>query len=106
MDVTAHGAKGDGITDDTAAFQSALAAVKAVPGAATLLVPTGTHPIGVSLVLAADTAVSAYGARIVRTKDSGALLKNFDSVTPVYGYAGAGNIAVLGAAEPNSSSKF
>ncbi|MFI8516904.1 right-handed parallel beta-helix repeat-containing protein [Streptomyces sp. NPDC085481] len=96
VDVTAHGAKGDGATDDTAAFQSALAAVKAVPGGATLLIPPGTYPIGTSLVLGAGTTVSAYGARIVRTKDSGALLKNFDSVTPVYGYQGAGSIAVLG----------
>ncbi|MFI2763615.1 right-handed parallel beta-helix repeat-containing protein [Streptomyces echinatus] len=96
VDVTAHGAKGDGTTDDTAAFQSALAAVKAAPGGATLLVPPGTYPVGVSLVLGSGTTVSAYGARVVRIKDSGALLKNFDSVTPAYGYGGAGNIAVLG----------
>ncbi|MFJ7067836.1 right-handed parallel beta-helix repeat-containing protein [Streptomyces sp. NPDC101115] len=96
VDVTAHGAKGDGTTDDTSAFQAALAAVKAVPGGATLLVPPGTYPIGTSLVLGAGTTVSAYGARIVRIKDSGALLKNFDSVTPAYGYEGAGDIAVLG----------
>ncbi|MGW5420422.1 right-handed parallel beta-helix repeat-containing protein [Streptomyces sp. NPDC003943] len=98
VDVTAapYDAKGDGIADDSAAFQAALAAVKAVPGGATLLIPPGTYAIRTSLVLGAGTTVHAYGATIVRTDDSGALLKNFDSVTQVYGYEGAGSIAVLG----------
>lgn len=96
VDVTAHGAKGDGTTDNTTAFRNALDAVKAVPGGATLLIPPGTYLTGAGLVLRAGTTVSAYGARIVRTGDNGGLLKNFDSVTPVYGYQGAGSIAVLG----------
>ncbi|KKZ75597.1 right-handed parallel beta-helix repeat-containing protein [Streptomyces showdoensis] len=96
VDVTAHGAKGDGTADDTAAFKSALVALKAVAGPATLLIPPGTYRTGAGLVVGAGTTVSAYGARIVRTGNNGGLLKNFDSVTPVYGYQGAGSIAVLG----------
>ncbi|MER5885860.1 right-handed parallel beta-helix repeat-containing protein [Streptomyces sp. NPDC001941] len=96
VDVTAHGARGDGSTDDTAAFRAALAALKAVPGGATLLVPPGTYPIGTALVLGAGCTVVAYGARVVRTGDTGALVKNFDTATPVSGYAGAGRVAVLG----------
>ncbi|MEV7279803.1 right-handed parallel beta-helix repeat-containing protein [Streptomyces sp. NPDC093111] len=96
VDVTAHGAKGDGTADETAAFKSALLALKAVQGPATLLIPPGTYLTGTGLVVGAGTTVSAYGARIVRTGDNGGLLKNFDSVTPVSGYQGAGSIAVLG----------
>ncbi|MFF0432255.1 NosD domain-containing protein [Streptomyces sp. NPDC004327] len=96
VDVTAYGAAGDGSGDDSAAFQKALDAVKAVPGGATLLIPPGTYPIGISLVLGAGTTVLAYGATIFRTKDSGALVKNFDSVIQVHGYEGAGSVAVLG----------
>ncbi|MER8043103.1 right-handed parallel beta-helix repeat-containing protein [Streptomyces sp. NPDC094032] len=96
VSVLDHGAKGDGTADDTAAFKSALAAVKGVGGPATLLIPPGTYLTGAGLVVGSGTTVSAYGARIVRTGDNGGLLKNFDSVTPVYGYEGAGSIAVLG----------
>ncbi|MEU8763979.1 right-handed parallel beta-helix repeat-containing protein [Streptomyces sp. NPDC048659] len=96
VDVTAYGAKGDGKADETAAFRSALTALKAVGGPATLLIPPGTYLTGTGLVVGAGATVLAYGARIVRTGDNGGLLKNFDSVTSVTGYRGAGSIAVLG----------
>lgn len=95
-DVLAYGAKGDGTTDDTAAFQAALTAARAVPEGATLLIPPGRYPLTKGLVLGPRMTVSAYGAHVLRTKDCGALVKNFDSVTPVSAYDGAGDIALLG----------
>ncbi|MGW6972880.1 right-handed parallel beta-helix repeat-containing protein [Streptomyces sp. NPDC054952] len=95
-DVLAYGAKGDGTTDDTAAFQAALTAARAVPEGATLLIPPGRYPLTKGLVLGPRMTVSAYGAHVLRTRDCGALVKNFDSVTPVSAYDGAGDIALLG----------
>ncbi|MER5933608.1 right-handed parallel beta-helix repeat-containing protein [Streptomyces sp. NPDC002054] len=95
-DVLNYGAKGDGTTDDTAAFQAALTDARAVPEGATLLIPPGKYPLTKGLVLGPRMTVSAYGAHIFRTKDCGALVKNFDSVTPASAYEGAGDIALLG----------
>ncbi len=50
VDVTAYGAKGDGVTDDTAAIQSALASVCAARIGATVLRPALDFPPGIYLV--------------------------------------------------------
>ncbi|MCL4531693.1 MAG: hypothetical protein M1582_00620, partial [Actinobacteria bacterium] len=59
VNVKEFGAKGDGVTDDTAAFQAALAIVNAATLPMTLLVPHGNYQITSQLTL------SATGARIV-----------------------------------------
>ncbi|RKE23153.1 right-handed parallel beta-helix repeat-containing protein [Streptomyces sp. TLI_171] len=86
------GAVGNGVADETAAFQQAFAA----GAGATVLIPPGVYLLTAGMVLAAGTTVSAYGARIVRNDTAcSALLKNIDgSDTP--GYSGPGRITVLG----------
>ncbi|MGW4271157.1 right-handed parallel beta-helix repeat-containing protein [Streptomyces seoulensis] len=96
FDVRGHGAVGDGATDDTSAFVQAFGAARAAAFGATVLIPPGSYLVGASLVIGAGMTVSAYGARITRLKDSGALLKNFDASTDAPGYSGAGNLTVLG----------
>lgn len=74
-DVRAYGAVGDGIADDTEAFLGALTDARAVPeGGATLLVPPGTYALGKSLLLGPGMTVQAYGARLVRTGNTSALI--------------------------------
>ncbi|WP_299540281.1 right-handed parallel beta-helix repeat-containing protein [uncultured Streptomyces sp.] len=98
FDVREFGAVGDGVTDETVAFRAALAAARAVPGGgATLLVPAGAYALGESLVLGPGMSVRAYGARLTRTGNTSALVKNYMAGAPaVAGYGGAGNIAVFG----------
>ncbi|MET9388684.1 right-handed parallel beta-helix repeat-containing protein [Streptomyces sp. NPDC002928] len=96
FDVRGYGAAGDGSTDDTSAFVQAFGAARAAAPGATVLVPPGSYLVGASLVMGTGMTVSAYGARITRLADSGALLKNFDASTNAPGYSGAGNLTVLG----------
>ncbi|MFD6425198.1 right-handed parallel beta-helix repeat-containing protein [Streptomyces sp. NPDC060198] len=98
FDVRLYGAVGDGVADDTPAFRRALADARAVPGGgATLLVPAGSYPLGESLLLGPGMSVRAYGARLFRTGNTSALVKNWTTGMPaVGGYAGAGNISVFG----------
>lgn len=96
FDVREYGATGDGRTDDTSAFVQAFGAARAAASGAMVLIPPGSYLVGASLVMGAGMTVNAYGARITRRTDSGALLKNFDASTNAPGYAGAGNLTVLG----------
>lgn len=66
--VTAYGAVGDGVTDDTAAFQAAIDAI-AEAGGGTLLVPPRTYvlaPVTPVVLRADDMTVEARGATFRR----------------------------------------
>lgn len=68
VDVTDHGALGDGVTDDTAAFQTAIDVI-ADAGAGTLLIPARTYVLApvTPVVLRADNmVVEADGATFLR----------------------------------------
>ncbi|MYT91733.1 right-handed parallel beta-helix repeat-containing protein [Streptomyces sp. SID8359] len=108
FDVRAYGAVGDGVADDTAAFRAALTAARAVPGGgATLLVPPGSYPLGESLLLGPGMTVQAQGARLFRTGNTSALVKNYASGMPaVTGYQGAGDISVFGGTWDMRGSSF
>ncbi|WP_371625090.1 right-handed parallel beta-helix repeat-containing protein [Streptomyces sp. NBC_01116] len=108
FDVRAYGAVGDGVADDTAAFRSALTDARAVAGGgATLRVPPGSYPLGESLLLGPGMTVQAYGARLFRTGNTSALIKNYTSGMPaVAGYGGAGNISVFGGTWDMRGSRF
>ncbi|MEW2066342.1 right-handed parallel beta-helix repeat-containing protein [Streptomyces sp. NPDC007346] len=108
FDVRAYGAVGDGATDDTAAFRYALTLARAVPGGgATLLVPPGSYALGESLLLGPGMTVQAHGARLFRTGNTSALVKNYTSGMPaVDAYEGAGNISVFGGTWDMRGSQF
>lgn len=108
-----YGAKGDGVTDDTAALQ---AAVNALPIGGRLLLPSGTYKVTQSVTVsrpmtiegsARTSANPAYGATI-RTTDGAVtpLVVNSDHVTirDVSFSCGAGNPAVM--AGQNAAVKF
>ncbi|MER6191249.1 right-handed parallel beta-helix repeat-containing protein [Streptomyces cyaneofuscatus] len=108
FDVREHGAVGDGVADDTAAFRYALTRARAVPGGgATLLVPPGSYAFGESLLLGPGMTVQAHGARLFRTGNTSALIKNYTSGMPaVAGYQGAGDIRVFGGTWDMRGSQF
>ncbi|WP_103534895.1 right-handed parallel beta-helix repeat-containing protein [Streptomyces sp. SM11] len=108
FDVRAYGAVGDGVADDTAAFRNALADARAVVGGgAALLVPPGSYALGESLLLGPGMTVRAHGARLFRTGNTSALIKNYTSGMPaVAGYGGAGNISVFGGTWDMRGSRF
>jgi hypothetical protein len=67
--VKAYGAKGDGVTDDSAAFASALAALPST-GGALLIPPTGNSYVLSSArlaVLTSNILISGYGAALLCT---------------------------------------
>lgn len=59
-DVRSYGATGNGITDDTAAFQAASVAVQQA-GGGTLLIPAGRYLLHATTYLASDTVVMGAG---------------------------------------------
>lgn len=65
IDVTTLGAVGDGVTDDTAAFQSALtqaAAESALGGFTIVYAPAGTYKITATLSIPSDTVLKGAGS--------------------------------------------
>ncbi|MGW5065200.1 right-handed parallel beta-helix repeat-containing protein [Streptomyces cyaneofuscatus] len=108
FDVREYGAVGDGVADDTAAFRYALTLARAVPGGgATLLVPPGSYALGESLLLGPGMTVQAHGARLFRTGNTSALVKNYTGGMPaVAEYEGAGNISVFGGTWDMRGSRF
>jgi parallel beta-helix repeat protein len=64
LDVRSFGAKGDGVTDDTAAIQSALDAAGA-SGGQTVLFPAGTYKLTDTLFVDSNTSLVGVGATSV-----------------------------------------
>ena len=79
--VLEHGAVGDGVTDDTQAFQTALDAAGAQGGGA-VLVPAGTYLIAGQLVMDDDGVV----LRGDGDEDGGTVLYFPNSLTDLYGW--------------------
>jgi pectate lyase-like protein len=97
-DVVANfGATGNGVTDDSAAINLALAAC-AANGGGEVWIPNGTYAIGHSLVIGSNTWLNlSPGATIKRIANPGVplyMLVNFTSL----GVSGTGNIRVTGGA--------
>lgn len=77
LNVGLFGAKGDGVTDDTAAIQAALNAAAAVSGGrGTIFIPYGSYPISSTLAWPKNVNITAdFGARIFATVPMAALLE-------------------------------
>lgn len=68
INVRSYGAKGDGVTDDTAAIQAAITA-----GAATrrsIVLPAGTYRTTAPLTLPSNSTLIGYGAKILFDNDN------------------------------------
>lgn len=96
-DVSKYGAKGDGVTDDTAALQSALEFIYG-KGGGIVLVNKGTYLLKSGLVISANTILKAVGeVRYLRGRAGGAMLYNADPTDKkMNGYNGNGNIVIDG----------
>lgn len=98
-EVSKYGAKGDGVTDDTAAIQSALQFIYG-KGGGIVLVTKGTYLLKAGLVIRANTILKAVGdVTYLRGRAGGALLYNADasaSDKKFSGYNGNGNIVIDG----------
>ena len=84
--VSSFGAKGDGVTDDGAAFRAALSAA---PAGSTVLVPPATYRIGSTVKLKSGVTLSGPGATIYMPSSSSTSIL-FD----VDGTAGAGIVGL------------
>lgn len=96
FNVRDYGASGTDGKDDTKAFQRAFAAARNAGPDVEVLIPPGRYLVSASLVMSARMTVSAYGARILRGADCGALLKNFDTDSHAPAYTGPGGLVVRG----------
>jgi hypothetical protein len=89
------GAAGNGTTDDRAHVQAALDAAHTA-GGGTVLIPAGhTYAIAGTLIVYANTTISAYGATLLETGND-YLLVNYLPADTFTGYTGRSHITVLG----------
>lgn len=92
-----YGAVGDGVTDDTAAFQAAATAINALGGGTLFIPPYFSYRLNGTMHLGPNTTISAYNAYIFAGAGAGqALLDNYLNQTAPTVYNGNGNISVLG----------
>ncbi len=85
--VTDYGAKGDGVTDDTEAFQRAIDDVHAVRGG-TVFVPEGTYAIKGNIYLRQGVVLRGEMKKTVKGESV--------QGTIIYGYSGRGNSELQG----------
>ncbi|MFJ1915537.1 right-handed parallel beta-helix repeat-containing protein [Streptomyces sp. NPDC088147] len=96
FDVTAFGAKGDGIADDTTPIQATLDAAYNVGGGSVLFPGGRTYNVSTFMVVRANTTVWAYGASIRSTHATTGVLRNFYGTDVFDGYGGHSHIKILG----------
>lgn len=96
VDVRDFGAVGNGIADDTAAFQAAVDAIDTSAGG-TLLVPPGTYFLAGQITICSDLTVEGSGATITKvgTTTSSVTFASFSNGTVGYG-SGASRFVVRG----------
>lgn len=96
VDVTAYGAKGNGVTDDASAIQAALDALKDTGGI--IHFPYGTYMINKALLFYSNqTLLFTKGAKILRGVGSlNSLIRNF-STTDFGGYSATHDVQIIGA---------
>lgn len=84
--VKSYGAKGDGVTDDTAAIQATHAAIVATGKRGTMVLPLGVYKINSLLTINVSyVSVVSYGAKIDASSiTSGEAIKITGSVNPPY----------------------
>lgn len=92
FDVRDFGAVGDGESDESSSIQSALDEAHAAGGGIVWITP-GRYKLSSPIIVRANTTIWAYSAHLFGD-GTGGLLKNFSAAGT--GYAGEGNIAVLG----------
>jgi hypothetical protein len=85
FDVRAYNAKGDGVTDDTAAIQSALDAAADL-GGGTVFLPAGTYVITSSLVVGTYVILAGAGSARTMIDMSSAQMENSAGITSTYVY--------------------
>ncbi|MEE2041292.1 right-handed parallel beta-helix repeat-containing protein [Nocardiopsis sp. CT-R113] len=95
-DVTAYGATGDGVTDDTAAIQAALSAVRDA-GGGTVWVPGGVYAIASGpLRIYRRTRLTLAPDAVIRRAAPGTMLLNGDAGQQFGGYTGHGDLIIEG----------
>lgn len=103
------GAKGDGVTDDCAAIDAALLALKAAGGGVLRLAPGKTYMLSsvrygaaTALTIPSNVTIIAYGATIKRGSAAVGLMLRNDSDGTVGGYDANSDIAIIGGTwDPN-----
>ncbi|PKR82601.1 right-handed parallel beta-helix repeat-containing protein [Heyndrickxia camelliae] len=91
INVKWFGAKGDGVTDDTSALQSAL------NESSNIYIPDGTYLISQSLVVKANTNIRmSINAVIIPNADIYCVFRNGNPTDNFSGYNGNGNIKIIG----------
>jgi len=94
LNVRDFGAKGDGVTDDTSAIQSALDRARELNGAE-VYIPDGTYPIKATLRIYSNTRLRcAPNARIIRAAAFTSML--LPGIGGVDGYDGVHDVEVIG----------
>lgn len=101
VDVTGFGAKGDGVTDDTATFVAALAVLDTAGGGTLRVPPTGAfYPIAGPLTVPSDVTIMLEGN--VHQKTSGASLLTGTGISNVRILGQGGSLAGA-SATPNTA---
>ncbi|WP_253916870.1 right-handed parallel beta-helix repeat-containing protein [Streptomyces sp. MNP-20] len=94
--VRAYGARGDGTTNDAAAFQTALDAVYAA-GGGQVTVPAGTYLLAtLPLRIRRNTSLTMLPGAVLRRGAAETLILNGDANQNFGGYEGHGNIVIEG----------
>ncbi|WJH35858.1 right-handed parallel beta-helix repeat-containing protein [Paenibacillus sp. CC-CFT747] len=90
-----YGAKGDGVSDDTAPLQLALDEALQRPSV-TVVVPAGTYKMTNELYLFRNTHLKMDEATVLLRCHDGNLIRNYRRTDVFYGYEGNGHLTIEG----------